>query len=86
MPGRNRITWPGACEGSEAMKKKPIVMPKFANEGEEADWWASPEGPRVREAESGRKREEGRCAEGFAPGQPADQDCQRPSRVAIART
>jgi hypothetical protein len=26
------------------MKKKPIVMPGFANEGQEADWWASPEG------------------------------------------
>jgi predicted DNA binding CopG/RHH family protein len=26
------------------MKKKPIVMPKFANEAEEADWWASREG------------------------------------------
>lgn len=26
------------------MKKKPIEMPKFANEGEEADWWASPRG------------------------------------------
>jgi hypothetical protein len=26
------------------MKKKPIEMPMFANEGEEADWWASPQG------------------------------------------
>jgi predicted DNA binding CopG/RHH family protein len=26
------------------MTKKPIDMPKFANEGEEADWWASPQG------------------------------------------
>lgn len=26
------------------MKKKPIVMPKFANEDEEAVWWASAEG------------------------------------------
>jgi hypothetical protein len=26
------------------MKKKPIDMPKFANEEEEADWWASPQG------------------------------------------
>ena len=23
------------------MKKKPVDMPKFVNEGEEADWWAS---------------------------------------------
>ena len=26
------------------MKKKPITMPKFTNEGEEADWWASRQG------------------------------------------
>ena len=26
------------------MRKKPIVMPKFVNEAQEADWWASREG------------------------------------------
>jgi len=26
------------------MKKKPINMPGFANERQEADWWASPQG------------------------------------------
>ncbi|MBK9170788.1 MAG: hypothetical protein IPM24_25490 [Bryobacterales bacterium] len=26
------------------MNKKPIVMPKFVNEAQEADWWASREG------------------------------------------
>jgi hypothetical protein len=26
------------------MKKKPVVMPKFLNEAQEADWWASREG------------------------------------------
>jgi hypothetical protein len=26
------------------MKVKPIVMPKFVNEAQEADWWASREG------------------------------------------
>jgi CopG antitoxin of type II toxin-antitoxin system len=26
------------------MKKKPIVMPKFVNKAQEADWWASREG------------------------------------------
>lgn len=26
------------------MKKRPIQMPKFANEAEEADWWASLQG------------------------------------------
>ena len=44
MPGRRGITWPGGYEVSEAMKKKPIDMPKFVNEGEEADWWASRQG------------------------------------------
>jgi hypothetical protein len=26
------------------MKQKPIVMPQFVNEAQEADWWASREG------------------------------------------
>jgi len=26
------------------MKKKPIVMPKFVNEAQEANWWASHDG------------------------------------------
>ena len=26
------------------MKKKPIIMPKFVNETQEADWWSSREG------------------------------------------
>ena len=26
------------------MNKKPLQMPKFRNQGEEADWWASPAG------------------------------------------
>jgi predicted DNA binding CopG/RHH family protein len=30
--------------GSDAMKTKSIEMPKFANEAEEADWWASAQG------------------------------------------
>jgi hypothetical protein len=28
MPGRRRITSPGTCEESEAMKEKTIIMPK----------------------------------------------------------
>jgi len=28
----------------KVMKKKPIVMPKFVNQAQEADWWASREG------------------------------------------
>jgi hypothetical protein len=41
------------------MKSRPIVMPKFANEAEEADWWASHEGRtfvKQKAAEAGRKR------------------------------
>jgi hypothetical protein len=41
--GRVVFDWDG-CEGSEAMKKKPIDMPEFLNEGAEADWWASRQG------------------------------------------
>jgi len=26
------------------MQKKPLLMPKFKNESEDADWWASPNG------------------------------------------
>jgi hypothetical protein len=28
----------------KVMKKKSIIMPKFVNEAQEADWWASREG------------------------------------------
>jgi len=35
---------PALARGVKMMKKKPIVMPKFVNEGQEADWWASREG------------------------------------------
>jgi hypothetical protein len=39
------------------MKKKPIDMPKFANEGQEADWWASPQGREfVKQKSSGALR------------------------------
>lgn len=33
-----------ACKASDAMKTKPITMPKFTNESQEADWWASRQG------------------------------------------
>jgi hypothetical protein len=35
---------PALARGVKVMKKKPIVMPKFVNEAQEADWWASREG------------------------------------------
>jgi hypothetical protein len=44
MPGRRRITSPGDFERSESMGKKPIIIPKFVNEVQEADWWATGEG------------------------------------------
>jgi hypothetical protein len=40
------------------MKKKTIVMPKFVNEAQEADWWASREGRefvKQKAAETGKK-------------------------------
>src|ERR1035441_10244548 len=42
--GKRKITWPAGYGGSETMKKKPVDMPKFVNEGEEAHWWASRQG------------------------------------------
>jgi len=44
MRVKRGTTWPGGCEGSEVMKQKPIDMPRFLNEAEEADWWASRQG------------------------------------------
>jgi hypothetical protein len=39
------------------MKRKSIEMPKFASEGEEADWWASPQGRRfVKQRSTGASR------------------------------
>jgi predicted DNA binding CopG/RHH family protein len=39
------------------MKKKPIDMPQFVNEGEEADWWASRQGREfVKQKSTGSKR------------------------------
>jgi hypothetical protein len=41
------------------MKKKSIEIPKFVNEAQEADWWASREGRefvKQEAAESGKKR------------------------------
>lgn len=41
------------------MKKKLIIMPKFVNEAQEADWWASREGRefvKQKAAGTGKKR------------------------------
>ena len=72
--------------GSEALKQKPIDKPKFLNEAEEADWWASREGREFVKRKSVGPPWEGECAEGIAPRRPIEPDCQRSDRVAIART
>jgi hypothetical protein len=42
------------------MKRKPIVMPKFVNEAQEADWWASSEGREfVKQRSAGTGKKEG---------------------------
>jgi hypothetical protein len=45
MPARRRSIWRGGRGGNEAMKeKKPINMPRFTSDEEEANWWASRQG------------------------------------------
>lgn len=59
MPVKKRITSRDACEGSEGMKKKTLVMPKFANEEQEADWWASRSGREfVKQKSAGTRKKE----------------------------
>jgi hypothetical protein len=45
------------------MRKKPIVMPKFVNKAQEADWWASREG-----REFVKQKSAGTGKKGSAPG------------------
>lgn len=59
-------------------KKKPIELPKFANEGEEATWWASREGRsflKQRAAAGGSER---------GKGSPLVAQLSRPASVQIA--
>ncbi len=46
------------------MKKKPIVMPKFASEAQEADWWAGPEGRRFVKQKAAGTTKKGGAAQG----------------------
>jgi len=46
------------------MKKKPIDMPKFVNEGGEADWWASRQGREFVKQKSSGPREKGSVSKG----------------------
>jgi hypothetical protein len=46
------------------MKKKPIVMPKFENEDEEANWWASRQGREFVKQKSAGLRKKGSAPKG----------------------
>jgi len=46
------------------MKKKPIDMPKFANEAEEADWWASRQGREFVKQKSAESLKKGAAPKG----------------------
>jgi hypothetical protein len=46
------------------MKKKPIVMPKFVNEAQEADWWASREGHEFVKRKAARTGKKGAAPKG----------------------
>ncbi len=41
------------------MPRKPVQMPKFKNESDEADWWASPAGRTFAERKSRENQEKG---------------------------
>ena len=56
--------WLGGCTGSETMKKTPIDKPKFASEGEEADWWASRQGRDFLKKKSAESLKKGTAAKG----------------------
>ena len=49
---------------NEAMKKKRIVKPKFVNEAQEADWWASREGREFIKQKSGETEKKGGAPKG----------------------
>jgi hypothetical protein len=46
------------------MKKKVLRMPKFRNQGEEADWWASPSGRAYVKQKSAESQSKGTKASG----------------------
>jgi predicted DNA binding CopG/RHH family protein len=58
MRDRSATILPAECWESDVLKK-PIQIPKFKNESDEADWWASREGRdyvKLRSAEAKSKR------------------------------
>jgi predicted DNA binding CopG/RHH family protein len=48
------------------MKTKPVVMPVFNNESEEADWWASAEGRSFVKQKSAELASQGKKLQGSA--------------------
>jgi len=46
------------------MKKKPVKVPKFSNQDDEADWWASREGREFVRAQASRSRTAGEMIKG----------------------
>ena len=64
MPGRRRITSPGACEGSEDDEKETDRHAQVRQRSTGGGLVGQPRRPRVRKAEGGRNREERRRTEG----------------------
>lgn len=46
------------------MKTKSVKVPKFSNESDEADWWASPEGREFVRTQASRARAAGETVKG----------------------
>jgi hypothetical protein len=46
------------------MKKKPVKVPRFSGESDEADWWAGPEGREFVRAQASRARTAGEVVKG----------------------
>ncbi len=60
------------------MSKRPLEMPQFKTEGEEADWWASPAG------RSYVKRKSGRQGKNASPGSSLVATLNKKTSVQIA--
>ena len=85
MPAEERVSGPAGARGV-SVRKKPIEMTKFGNEGEEADWWASPPRSRVLKAEIDWCGEGWGCDDRVTPGRPVERDRLRTDSALLART
>ena len=68
------------------MKTKPTDIPKFGNEAEEADWWASRQGREFVKRKSAEPLKKGAAPKGSRLVAPTESDADRSDSVAIART